>query len=46
MSDSYTDGHCKGHPLSTTFSNVVLSKQQEFKVAEMEVVLALPWFGF
>jgi len=37
VSDSYTDGHSKGHPLSTTYSSVVLSKEQEFKVAEMEI---------
>ncbi len=37
ISDNYDTGHCKGHPLSTTFSNPSLSKKQDFTVAEMEV---------
>jgi len=37
ISDKYDSGHCKGHPRSSTFHNLVLSKQQDFRVDEMEV---------
>lgn len=37
VSGEYDTGHSKGHPLSSTFANPVLSHEQDFRVAEIEV---------